>query len=102
MEVYRGPVYGLDEQELPDDTKLTQADRDHLVLLDPEDQVLDCYPFYQLLANEDTRYETHMCFFKQRKAGESLLEGESVQGAFGINLEGFNELDTLLRLADKS
>jgi type I restriction enzyme R subunit len=103
MEVYRGPVHGLDEQELPDDIRLTQADHDHLVLLDPEDQVLDCYPFYQLLANEDTRYETHMCFFKQRKAGENLLEGESVQGAFGINLDGFDELDSLLRrLSDNS
>jgi type III restriction/modification enzyme restriction subunit/type I restriction modification DNA specificity protein len=97
MEVYRGPVYGLDEQELLDETKLTQADHNHLVLLDPDDQVLDCYPFYQLLANEDTRHETHLCFFKQRKAGEGRLEGESVQGAFGVSLDGFEEFDLLLR-----
>ena len=97
MEVYRGSVPSIDEQELSEGATLTRADYDHLVLLDQDDQVLDLYPLYQLLANEDTRYENHMCFLKQRKAGERILEGESVQGAFSTHLEGFDQFDLLLR-----
>jgi hypothetical protein len=102
LEVYSGSVPGVDEEVLPDNVLPTPAEQDHLVLLDREDQVLDCYPFYQLLASNDTRNETHLCFFKQRKGSEESLEGESVTGAFGLKLEGFNELQVLLRKFDRN
>jgi hypothetical protein len=95
MEVYHGVVPGLDDQILAEDTGLTRADRDHLVLLDTEDQVLDLYPLYQRVASEETRYETHLCFLKQRKKSRQLLEGESIQGAFPVNLRGFEEFEAL-------
>jgi hypothetical protein len=95
MELYHGVVPELDEQSISDASRLTQADRDHIVLIDPEDQVLDLYPLYQLLASEETRYETHLCFFKQRKRDEKRLEGESVHGSFPVNLEGFEYFENL-------
>lgn len=95
MEVYQGVVPELDEQFLSSDTELTVADRNHLVLLDPDGRVLDLYPLYQLVASEETRHENHLCFLKQRKAGQELLEGESVQGAFGLSLPGFEDFEIL-------
>lgn len=95
MEVYQGVVPELNEQPLPESTEVTRADRNHLVLLNTEDQVLDLYPLYQLLASEETRHETHLCFFKQRRAQAQLLEGESVQGAFAVRLEGFEDFESL-------
>jgi len=49
------------------------------------------------MANDETRYENHLCFFKQRKLKEKVLEGESVQGAFQLELDGFEEFNTLLK-----
>lgn len=96
MEVYQGVVPEFDEQVLSDDTELIRADRNHLVLLDPDEgQVLDLYPLYQLVASEETRHENHLCFLKQRKVGQQLLEGESVQGAFSLSLPGFQDFETL-------
>lgn len=96
MELYHGVVPELLEEQIPSvNIKLTRADRDHLVLLDAEDQVLDLYPLYQLLASEETRHENHLCFFKQRKASQQLLEGESVQGAFPVSLGGFEDFQAL-------
>ena len=103
MEIYHGVVPELDEQPIPDPSSLTQADRDHLVLLDDEDKVLDLHPLYQLLASQETRHENHLCFFKQRRAGQMLLEGESVQGAFPVRLEGFQDFEALQdRILDTS
>ena len=64
-------------------------------MLSPEDKVLDLYPLYQLLATEETRYATHLCFLKQRKAGDKRLDGESVQGAFEMALPGFEDFEAL-------
>jgi hypothetical protein len=66
------------------------------VLLDKDRQVLDLHPLYQVLAHDVTHHEAHLCFFKQRKASTKRLEGESVQGAFGIDLDGFDDLEVLL------
>ncbi|GHO56066.1 hypothetical protein KSB_45410 [Ktedonobacter robiniae] len=62
--------------------------------MDRDDQILDLHPLYQILANEYTHHETHLCFFKQRKEGDKRLEGESVQGAFNLNLDGFDDFKT--------
>lgn len=94
-EVYHGIVPDIAEDDLPDHIKFTKADCDHLVLLNSEGQVLDLYPFYQLIASEETRYETHMCFFKQRRAQKRLLEGESVHGAFYVTLGGYDYFESL-------
>jgi hypothetical protein len=102
MEVYHGVVPELDEQTFPAEDELAKADHNHLVLLDAEGQVLDLHPLYQLVASEETRHENHLCFFKQRKAGGQLLEGESVQGAFPLRLLGFQDFEILQsRLLDK-
>ena len=74
-----------------------QAEHNHIVLIDPDGQILDLHPMYQLMANDETRYENHLCFFKQRKLKEKVLEGESVQGAFQLELDGFEEFNTLLK-----
>jgi len=98
MEAYHGVVPELDEQIFPNETKLTRADRNHLVLLDAEGQVLDLYPLYQIVdsvSSEEPRDESHLCFFKQRKEKKQLLEGESVQGAFSLSLPGFQDFEAL-------
>lgn len=96
MELYHGVVPELLEEQIPsDNVELINADHDHLLLLDAEDRVLDLYPLYQLVASKETRYEKHLCFFKQRKASIQRLEGESVQGAFPVSLEGFEDFEIL-------
>lgn len=101
MIVYKGTTPTMDE--LPIETaSLTPMERDHLILLNTDDQVLDLYPIYQLFSGEETRYETHLCFMKQRKKNREALEGESVTGAFAVNLEGFTHFEILQnRLLDK-
>jgi hypothetical protein len=95
MEVYHGTYTQIAEQPVLENALPTQADRDHVVMLDSDGQVLDLYPLYQILATSETRFETHMCFFKQRKQKDRRLEGESVQGSFAVELEGFDDFETL-------
>ncbi len=95
LEVYNGVARRIDEHALPDDSLPTRAERDHLVLLNSDDQVLDLYPLYQLLSSAETRHESHLCVFKQRKKDQGRMEGESVLGAFPLNLEGFDEFEVL-------
>jgi type I restriction enzyme R subunit len=94
-EIYHGVVPEIDEQPVSIENGLTPADKNHLVLLDGDDQILSLYPLYQLLSSEETRNETHLCFFKQRKKAMLLLEGESVQGAFELKLKGYEEFENL-------
>jgi hypothetical protein len=95
MEVYHGTYTKIDEQAVSEDTSPTKADRDHIILLDADGDVLDLYPLYQMIATGETRFENHMCFFKQRKQKDRRLEGESVQGSFAVDLEGFDEFENL-------
>jgi len=95
MEVYHGVSPELDENPI-EHIELITADRDHIVLLDAENKFLDLFPLYQLIAYEETRYETHMCFLKERKGSERRLRGESVQGAFEVDLGGVSDFDTLI------
>lgn len=96
MEVYAGTYPLIDEQVLAEGIELTPADREHLVLLDQEDNVLDLYPIYQLVSNETTRFESHVCFLKQRMGGSrNKLEGESVQGALTLEMDGIHEFDQI-------
>lgn len=95
MVVYKGVVPRSEEESLSVASIFPFAESNHLVLLDGEDKVLDLYPFYQLLTNEETRFETHLCLLKQRKQGERRLEGESIQGAFEIQLDGFDEFERM-------
>ena len=95
IESYSGVMLKVEEKEISNSSEPIQAEHDHIILMDRDNQVLDLHPLYQLLANEDTRHEPHLCFFKQRKEADKRLEGESVQGAFNINLDGFEDFKTL-------
>jgi hypothetical protein len=98
MEIYNGVIPRMSQEVVGEGLEPIYADYDHIVLLDNNRQVLDLHPFYQILANEDTRHEAHLCFFKQRKAADRRLEGESVQGAFNLTLDGFDDLDSILAI----
>ncbi|MBE9210732.1 DEAD/DEAH box helicase family protein [Nostoc sp. LEGE 06077] len=98
MEVYQGTVPHLDEQAANDDSpleELIEAEYNHLVMLNNSGKILDLHPLYQLVENEQTQYESHICFFKQRKQKEQKLEGESVLNSKVIELDGFDEFDKL-------
>lgn len=95
MEIYHGVVPEIDEQVVQNNGGLIPVDRNHLVLLNEEEQSLCLHPLYQLLASNETRNETHLCFFKQRKKALNTLEGESVQGAFEVRLNGNDEFENL-------
>jgi hypothetical protein len=101
MIVYNGTVPTLDEQSIENDA-LSPVERDHLVLLNTDEQVLDLYPIYQLFSGQETRHETHLCVLKQCKKSAQRLEGESVSGAFPVELDGYAEFEALQnRLLDK-
>lgn len=91
MEVYAGVSPFIDEQVLAEGVELIPADRDHIVLIDAEGNILDLHPIYQLVSNETTRFESHIAFLKQRSGGK--LEGESVQGAYNLELDGFEDFE---------
>ncbi|MEP0884996.1 N-6 DNA methylase [Trichocoleus sp. ST-U3] len=95
MEIYTGAVPNLKEQSINLNFQFTQAEHNHLILLDSEYQILDLYPLYQLIDNEQTQYETHLCFFKQCKKKDQTLEGESVHNFANIELTGFNDFCSL-------
>ncbi|MBW4690229.1 MAG: hypothetical protein KME27_00520 [Lyngbya sp. HA4199-MV5] len=98
MEVYQGAVPHLDEQSVGNDSQLEElqlAEHDHLVMLNNAGQVLDLYPLCQLVDNEETQYENHMCFLKRCKTQERLLEGESIQNSAILLLEGFDEFEKM-------
>lgn len=96
MEVYQGVVPHLKEQK--NDLELEElqlAEHDHLVMLNNVGKVLDLYPLYQIVDNEKTQYENHMCFLKQCKTKDKLLEGESIQNSVILCLEGFNDFEKM-------
>ena len=98
IEVYQGTVPVLDEKTASEDFSLDdllQAECDHLVMLNSSGQILDLHPLYQLVEDESTQFEPHICFFKQRKQQEKILEGESVQNSKIIYLKGFDEFESL-------
>jgi hypothetical protein len=107
MEVYAGVVPNLAKQPIGKDSQLTQAENDHLILLDMDGQILDLYPLYQIIDNEQTHYETHLCFFKRRRTEKKVLEGESIHNpsiyqndddddsSSGIQLMGFEDFEEL-------
>lgn len=95
IEVYRGAVPEQAEEIVKNNLYDIQADNNHLILLDSEDNFLDLYPLYQIIDSEQTKYETHLCFFKHRRAEKRVLEGESIHGSFIIELDGFEDFDKL-------
>ncbi|MBC8506318.1 MAG: DEAD/DEAH box helicase family protein [Anaerolineales bacterium] len=97
MELYRGPVPEIEEIPVEQEIIPSLPDKEHLVLLDQDNQSLSLYPIYQLFFNKETRYEKHIGFIKQVK-GVKIL-GESVQGAFPVVLDGFQELQALVKNA---
>jgi hypothetical protein len=100
MEIYNGIVPELAQEPCSGLSETTRAERDHLVLLNSEESVMDVHPVYQLVSSEKTGYESHLSVFKQRKEKFGRLEGESVSGAFPIELDGFLDLEGLLSKID--
>jgi hypothetical protein len=106
VERFRGAEYDFnlaeeiyEQQETPA-PELLQAEREHLVLLSPDKEVLDLYPFYQLYYGEETARESHLCFVKQTERDTNgrviKLIGESVRNSREIELPGSTEYDQLL------
>jgi hypothetical protein len=96
MEVYAGVVPLIDEQVLAEGIELTPADRNHIVLIDQEDNILDLHPIYQLVSSDSTKFEPHISYLKQRMGGnKNRLEGESIPGAFNLDLEGFHDFEQI-------
>jgi hypothetical protein len=102
MEVYQGVAPFPDKQAIESDSQskdLQSADHSHLVLLNKE-KVLDLHPLYQLIHNEQTQYESHICFLKMYKSGE--LRGESTQNCDKILLNGCDDFKKMTsRLLNK-
>lgn len=96
QELYRGTAPLLDEEELPGEEIIqVKAHREHLLLLDPDDNMLDLHPLYQLIAHKDTRFVTHLCFLKSVQG--QILKVESVQEGFDFDAtQGFDELNRLV------
>ncbi len=100
MMVYQGEVPFLDTKPIGGDLQLERsclADRNHLVILNNQGKVLDLHPLYQLVSNEKTQDEEHMCFLKQCKDQEKRVYVESIQTSAVFALDG---LDALKELAE--
>lgn len=100
VEVFMGVTPVLDEQVFEKDQQPELAEREHIVILDENDDHLDLYPLYQFLTIESMGHETHMCYMKQRKGG--ALQGESVQTPIEIELGGFRDFEVLKQHAEDS
>lgn len=95
-ELYRGEEYDTNLQEVPltdaeQNGHLIAADRDHLVLLSPEYEALDLWPYYQLHFSDATCRESHLCFVKHLTAEDRTLHGESVRSGIELALAGFDD-----------
>ena len=97
MELYRGPVPEIDEIPIEHNAIPYLPDKEHIILLDQDNQSLNLYPVYQLFYNEETRFEKHIGFMKQVK--DQKIQGESVQGSFPVILDGCSELLALVKNA---
>jgi hypothetical protein len=105
IERFRGAEYDFnmaeasyDQQETPT-PDLLRAEREHLVLLSPDDEILDLHPFYQLYYGDETAREAHLCFMKHARSVDgriTQLIGESVRNSREIELLGRAEYDRLL------
>jgi hypothetical protein len=98
MIVYQGAVPFPEDKPIGDDSqleKLQLAEHDHLVMLNNEQQILDLHPLYQLVSNETTQYENHVCFLKQCKEGK--LQVESIRTSVVLSTEGLDELEKLAK-----
>lgn len=98
MIVYQGAAPLPEDKPIEGDSqleKLQLAEHDHLVMINSEGQILDLYPVCQLVSNEETQYETHLCFLKYCKDGK--IHVESIQTSVGLALDGLDELRELAK-----
>jgi hypothetical protein len=98
VEIYRGAEYDLNLREgsirsETGDSELITAERDHLVVLSPDAEILDLHPFYQLYFGDETAREPHLCFYKYRRGNQ--LVGESVRSGVEISLLGIDDFQEL-------
>jgi len=99
IEVLQGVALEIREEYVPDGAMPTKAPRDHLVLLDEDDRVLDLHPLYQFVATPQTHDQRHLCLFKRRSGAG--LRGESLFGAFELDLDGAQEFEVLRKRLEK-
>jgi len=99
VEVLQGVAIEIREERVLDGLTPTKAPRDHLVLLDEDDRVLDLHPLYQFLCGPQTHDQRHLCLFKRRSGLE--LHGESLFGAFEVILDGAQDFEDLRKRLEK-
>lgn len=92
MEIYRGVVPEVAEEQVTSESLGAAVEYDHLVLLDGEDRTLDLFPMYQLVENEATRYERHLCFMKAAKDKTRTIRGEDAHTSIELDLVGYEDL----------
>jgi len=90
-ELYRGEEYDINLEDVPlaeedEGGRLIAAEREHLVLISPELEFLDLWPYYQLYFGEATCRESHLCVVKHITKTE--LHGESVRSGLELTLPG--------------
>jgi hypothetical protein len=99
MNVYKGVTPYRAEENFGDSSNVLMAEHNHLLLLDPDYKLLDLHPFYQLISNKDTHYNSHLCFYKKEykdeKEDKRKLLGESIPGAFELYLDGYDDYKNL-------
>ena len=77
--------------------KLIGADREHVILLNPQFDWLDLHPFYQVITSPEYKYESHLCFHKQIR--NKKLFGESIQFRTEFTLPGIDDLEQMKKSA---
>lgn len=98
-EVYRGAEYDINVQEdiSSDSSELSpsiEAECDHLVLLNPDGDVLDLHPYYQIYFGDETCRESHLIYLKYRRSSEAVFE--SVRNGLEVSLpdvQGLHPVD---------
>ncbi len=96
--LFRGAAPQRRDEPLPILDWGALPDRDHPTIIDDEGKMLSLFPFIQIVADESTEGEPHLCMFKGRRKRE--LVGDSVTGQRELTLSGSDELDRLLRRLD--
>lgn len=99
MEVYQGTVPHLNEQKKDSELEgLQLPEHNHLVMLNNVGNILDLYPLCQIVNNEETQYEKHICFLKQCESKKKKLVGESIQNCKMYSLEGFDVFENMIKI----
>lgn len=96
MTIYQGTIPLREAKPLKSNSQTGQpclAEHNHLVMLNDKGQVLDLHPLYQLVSDDKTQHEEHICFLKDCK--EEKIHVESIHTSVVLTLEGLEDLKKL-------